>query len=85
MATFLRRSDLKTSAAQAKLAYVKHVLAHIKALHGEKVVCPVARSIADGILCNCSCLELMDAKELQDHLEKTTSLSYLQKEAQATR
>lgn len=57
-----------------KVGYGKHVLAHIKALDGGKVVCPAAISSADGILCNCSRLEPMDANQLQDHLEKRHEL-----------
>lgn len=56
------------------VSYGRHVLAHVKALDGGKVVCPAAISSADGILSNCSSLEPMDAKQLQDHLEKKHEL-----------
>ena len=53
-----------------KYGYVKRVLAHIKALDGEKMVCPAATSNANGNLSSFSCLELMDSEERKDHLGK---------------
>jgi hypothetical protein len=64
----------KDFCGRGKIGYGKHVLAHIKALDDGKVVCPAAISSADGILCNCSCLEPMDAKQLQDHVENNHEL-----------
>ncbi|KAG4436365.1 hypothetical protein IFR05_008155 [Cadophora sp. M221] len=57
-----------------KAGYVKHVLAHLKALDDGGAACPAAKSSADGILCNCSSVEPMNAKELQDHLNQRHEL-----------
>jgi hypothetical protein len=50
--------------------FTKHILNHIRALGHSKALCPATVSTSDGIMCNCPCLEPMDAKELEDHLGK---------------
>jgi len=62
------------------VGYAQHVLAHIKALSDEKSICPASISEAGGIMSNCSCLEPMDAKQLQVHLEEQHELELSGKE-----